>query len=1172
MAFTIDRGGGGVGVLDRGGGASSSSSKKDTLSGLYATLGTINGNKSPGQRARSTGLPNGETRNRRGEVVEMKEKVVFKSELHETLSLGLQNELERLVELTNSAEFGNARDQADIATIWGSRNFTPYRRLFDEFVRPAKNGSREVKLDEQALQQYLSTDKGYARAIAMATVKMENMAAMAAAFVLGNLPTEGVGVINQRHENYATNSRGGVGTEAAREVVDWLRTPFRLHGREMPALGVIQTQGGAVGWSALGGVLGGVLGSAVIPGVGTVGGAAMGAAGAAAIEAAVYGISQGFKRSDRTFIRQTEEALLYAQSADMAADRVFADRMYRLSPNNWTLDGNGNVIVRPDIANNTHVATATLDPRTTRDILFGLDKLIRQAQKEIYGVQRQFRSGMRIPGRGQDPQRDIDIEADANEQFKRNLDYDSGAVIPGILDAAGNPVPLRIPCSIESSTLGEGIWVDNVGQVFVAVNVGVAPPEYTYYDAPPGGGIITYPVPSFNTVPRDFAYERRIYRQAFIDVLSQGIGSDLEMISAGKRDVLADLAQIVTGREGAREDIIAARTADLDEQNRLMGIDREALDGENGELRAFVALNGDPARADADDRDKATLLEVDRERRAEQRVNGNVQRISAPAGTPAVVDSLSELNAVLRDPTPLATGAVPGGWAGYVVEITVGTELHTIRSIEGRKQSLEGEYTARMGPIDARVAPAGVGVTKDAINSFYATVEKDKKRVEGWYTDQLAKITADETIVANARQAILDAQRNVATAQEALSQKSEQRGTVQRTTEAMITARQDITSWGTPLIPPYPGNPLGYPENVLDDNALATLPVAELERRINFANDLNPNYGWPAGENEQRRLDILRGRAELIAEQDPLSPINTVTADFRDVILRPTPATPGWGIDESTLLTYSEPQLTELFTNRLAELAGLFPPIVPPGFAAIVGPPAFPALAAGTVPDAPRIAALQRESQLRFRARQRALQQVVGEIDRTVTANGRQRERITTEVNNSPELRVIAEAVAGIPRMIKTITEMPVQLLAEELRPDLGNTQPAIYGVAGAAPEELTNEIGFNFIAGLLRDYMNAKGDVRHNGASGRIAAYRQISEFLTPAALSGLMFESPNLTFDRPAIVPPPYPPLNAMLPNIQAALLDGRISQRQFANFLVRDVIGNDQEGFMGPIAKAV
>jgi hypothetical protein len=1155
--FTIDRGGGGVGVLEGGGGGSPSiQSKKNSLSGLYATLNTINGTPNPGQLARFTGLPNGETRTPRGETVQMKEKVVFKSELHESLSLGLQNEIQRLVELTNSAEFGNARDQADMAAIWASPNFRPYRQLFDEYVRPEKNGSRLLKLDEAALQQYLSTDRGYIKTIAMAQVKMENMAAMAAAFVLGNLPTEGVGVINQRQGNYVTDARGGAGTEAVRGVTDWLRTPFRLHGREMPALGFVETQGGAVGWAALGGVLGGALGSAVIPGVGTVGGAALGASGAAAIEAAVYAISQGFRRSDRTFIRQTEEALLYAQSADMAADRTFAERMFGLSPKNWALDANGNVIVRPDIANNTHVATATLDPRTTRDILFGLDKLIKQAQKEVYGVQRQFRSSMRIAGRGQDAQRGILIEDDANEQFKRNLDYDSGAVIPGgVVDLAGNPVPLRIPCSILSPGLGE--WVDNVGQVLVAVDVGVMPPEYTYYDAPPGGGIVVYPVPSFNTVPRDFAYERRIYRQAFLDVVSQGIASDIAMVREGKRDELANLAQIITGREGARADIIAARTSAIDEQDRLMGIDRESLDGDNGELRSFAALNGDPARVDADDRDKATLLEIDQQRRAEERASRNV-RDNAGALVP---DAVTELDTVLTHTY------VPGG-APHVTQVIVDGRVHVIESIEQRKRDAEGVYDAAIAGLPA----APVGGTARAIESHSALIESSTRQAQTRLDRALAIIQRDEDLVIEARRAILDARTGVTRAQEALSHKAEERRAVQGTTEAMITARQDISSWSTPLIPPYPGNPAGYPANVLDIDALATLPLAELERRINLANTINNNWGWPAAENEQRRLDILHGKGEAIAAQDPLSPINAVTPDFRDVILRPTPATPGWGIEETVLLTSSTPQLTELFTNRLADLAALIPPIIPPGFAAVVGPPPLPAIPAGTIPDATRILNLQREAQLRFRARQRGLQQVVGIIDETMADNARERARVTTEVNNSPELRMIGEAAANVPKIIQTITEMPVQLLAEELRPALGNTQPEIYGVPGSAPGELTNEIGFNFIAGLLTNYMNAKAEFRNGGASGRIAAYQTISAFLTPAALSGLMFESPNLTFDRPAVVPPPYPPLNAILPGIQAALIDGRISRIQFANFIVRDIIGNDREGYMGPQAKAL
>jgi hypothetical protein len=529
----------------------------------HPPLNTINKRRSPFLLREQTGT--GQTTiDWQGREVQVKERTgSFPPELIEDFKKSLQGQLDRLMDIQ--------RDTPEVFDrLMAEPHFRPFRDVFDRFTllkegSEAVGGRAERFLDEAAFNTYFNTDAGFLTAYELRVLKLQDMAINAGILLDDNLPIPNPDVVEDQDIN---TGPGGKGREVARKVGHWWTERRTRYGREIPIdahIPVPFTQGVDLNLDSKGdiAVVIGSLSTAFGIGGALVGGP-LGAAIGAAVPPAIARVVDAFHRGERVTIEQVHTALEIARTSDPVR-REWAREMYQVEPLNLVINAQNEVVIDPDIANNTRIANPAKYAETLRDEIAGENEAIMRAQ-EAMGVRRELRGGMDImgliPGRQEQfAQRNMPLEIATQQEWMRS---------PQLVDLNGNT------CQIQNAA---GEWVPN-------------------------------PAFDWQNTDRNVAYNLRqeIHRRRLCEKMTMDFS---EIVEWGK-DHKAEFQVAIEKAKARLAETPAQRKRELDAQDGRLTADQTRL---RAEMPSFTEI-------------QTVLTDIDTRRRALERAQNNVAEVT----------------------------------------------------------------------------------------------------------------------------------------------------------------------------------------------------------------------------------------------------------------------------------------------------------------------------------------------------------------------------------------------------------------------------------------------------------------------------------------------------------------------------------------------------------------
>lgn len=589
----------------------------------------------------------------------------------------------------------------------------------------------------------------------------------------------------------------------------------------------------------------------------------------------------------------------------------------------------------------------------------------------------------------------------------------------------------------------------------------------------------------------DIALNVATWNEAYTEIMNEDIDLYFGRIMDKGADPEGDRTRRITARKavyGPTSENARNRKTALTREQTALNVGRELVEG---------ARTSFPALQDHIRTQRRTIVQNERIVQTEQR---RVQIIGAGPG-----DVDLALEQILT---------VPG--VGFTVRI--GTEV--IGPLAGVYDQIQQDindaydiwYNANIEPNMAAATAAMIGaLTPEAQVAAQQRIDALTQRGSAYreqlntnvFRNRLDTYNRQLNLVSGVMERLRGARDTILRAQEELEDRdSEQRGSVERVMEGMQRDRVAVEGWGA-----NPAIIARGPALDLSTNALATVEFAQLQERINEAyrrSQLPPpvaGIGWPPADNNNQRNHEILVRAMVEARAVGLEPrIAAPTADFALAMGAP------YNFAELDFVALSDQEIAAIIVARGAG-------------------PLTPA----------RIQAIRQEAQARLTARQRALPEVIEQIENRERELTEESTRIDREGVLPPELEVIEKASGRIDAIIEEITGMPREELIEAL-------DPANVGVgrAGYFAGEQALPVVYASIMRWIVDTAN-DNTARFPGAeNGREAALARAVTVITPGVLNAELA----IRF-------------GTNLAGLQAEVQARRISPTQLANFIVNDIV---------------
>lgn len=601
------------------------------------------------------------------------------------------------------------------------------------------------------------------------------------------------------------------------------------------------------------------------------------------------------------------------------------------------------------------------------------------------------------------------------------------------------------------------------------------------------------PTAGFNAanmdIPRNIATWNEAYTEIMMDDINTYFQGLMDQEAKPKESRDAKIAARAT-EYGPTTEAARLRKTEITREQEALTAGKTIVEGARGGFTTYQ----DHVRTQ-----RRTIVQNERTVQSEQR---KVQVIGGPA------DIDQALAQILTNPAAAFT-------------VRIGTEV--IGALSDVHQQIQadinadytGWYGANIQPdMAAAQAARAAAVTPEALAAANQDITSLTQQASA-YREQLNTVIFKNRLDTYNRQlnlvtGVMDRMRgardNIETAREDLEDRdSEQRAPVERLIEGMQRDRTAIEGWSAGPID-------------LGTNALAGETFNVLQARINAAHAAAiamvppvTDVGWPPGENNNPRNHERLTRAMIEARAVISEPrIAAPSGDFN------TAMGPPYDFAELDFMALSDQEIAD----RIA----------------LLGVPGLPMAT---------IQAIRQEVQARLTARQRALPEVIEQIEareRDLTAESG---RIDTEGVLPPRFEVIKKASARVDVIIPEITSVSADRFNALIAPAPAGTQPDNYIAAEQAYPIIYANI-LRWVADTAHDYT-----ARFPGAAvGQEAAVARASNFLTPAVIDAEMIDA-----------------LGTNMANLQAEVAAGNVSQTQFANFIVDRLIFE----YMEPILEA-
>lgn len=1092
-----------------------------------ATVTSVNGRRVEPFRRLATSSELTTTVDRRNNPREIARPPKPDAELREQALTIAVNEMKQLAKLASTdPNLNPAANWDDFNVMMADPDFAPYKNLFDRFVKEkdfSSQGTRIFELgDAEAaeLREYLKTD-GAPTLYELLLIKKQEMEGELAAFTLDNPQALNFDVLQYRHELQTRTGEGGRSREALANLWNWARGEFTVYGVPAPVMN-IRTHGGAVAVGAGAVVAGAAVGQAAIP-IPVVG--ALIGAGVAAVGAAVTPtIAREFERGRQQNIVQNLQALRLARG-NSPAHLLWGQLINGVVHTNWTINPRGEVIVRPDIANGQQLGDRMMDLHTAVDLVKKLDNMARGLQTEL-GVTQENLGTIPNPGQ-QAPLRSLVTEDQVETQMKRTLAYEFGAP------------PIRVPAQIQ---IGPRQWEDNVGQFMVDQTT--VPPTY-YLNTAVGIPVVAVPLPIFLLQAMDVDSVWRFRRSAHRELVANNILDDIAKYEEGKRNRLAEVVAIAKQkRDDGKPDGARSRAAIgqiTDQEKRLDG-DKTFLEES---IRGFSELK-DP---------------LDRRSRALQAIEqARARVVITNPGSPPVSDIDQALQLVLSDATLLpAPTTPPTPLPATLLQITI--DGRPVMAIAGQERAIRDDARSRRDDIDRRAAKRAEKASgSSGRGSVRIDTTQDKALVNDDMNLQLAELkTRQEDLVRQIQEAIATAQKTISGdaslprdpanpasigIEGELAGKEAQRRTIERTTQAMINAREAIAGpLGWMVFDPATGTILS-----ISTADLQNMGYDGLEARINRMNAINPNIGWPRdGQNGNGYGPNREFLNNAITEAQAEGISNTI-AGTNPLFIQATNSAQG-NMQESQLLVLSAESLQIELTDRYRSLG-------------LIGP-------TDTVPLAD-IQTIQRYVTNRFNARQRARDGFLEDVTARERPLVSQRERIEKRGIDSAEQDTLERGIMGMSEMNRLISRMSQNELATALDSgDAAVVSPGQWTDAEAAPAGVPISQAEAWLREMVfRQRTSDNAAVTFAGETGQDAAVRRNYQnlptlmFLAAAVRWAQNGQDPAfavLTDPALPLIDPTNPAdFRPAMDRLAGEVLARRLNGTRFAKFLSQELIG--------------
>ncbi len=558
-------------------------------------------------------------------------------------------------------------------------------------------------------------------------------------------------------------------------------------------------------------------------------------------------------------------------------------------------------------------------------------------------------------------------------------------------------------------------------------------------EVPPGSGNWQLN-PDFRANPLDMEGNAERWRSAFRRALREEIQGAMQEVIDNKTNYEQQLLNEIQGKkdaQGPTGERTRARKAAIEREEAQLTMDDEAITKEITPLTTYE-----------------NRIEMLDEKIEEQE---SLERQVGFTPVPGTITTAEQaLTQILVDTTPVPPAGAPATTPSPYRIVMDGREILAIpvqmalieKKIQDEVDTFETTLRARL---TAREDP-----TQRIINY--------EKRVRERYENVIKNIEKQETRVRNLLTQIQEARDKkggISDTKKLLLPRDSDTRTALTSLSGMTQAHAEING----LTPP------GHAQ--LSNVALRTESFDELMRRINTANTIAANLGWPPTENNNpgRRLALLQAMAE--ARAIGIEPrILTPSTDF-------ITATTTMGLTENELTSLSTPELV----NRLTTLGHPIPP-------------------ATTLDN------VRTEARSRLTARREGLEEVKRNVEarkRTVTA-----EKVQVEKGlPTPELDVI-ESIAK--RYGKIRAEVQTINLAELLR-ETPAVDPNVF-----IPAENVDSEAYVRMMNLMFDHFHDES------SGGRGAAFERNKRVVPPDELRQALINYFDLT-----ITYPPTPPAGA-------------------------------------------